>query len=283
MRYIKGLLCGLLLFAQFACNEYLDVIEREQRIVQVAGRITEFNDHTVSSRALKSEEESEIKTMSMFLFDNAGKCVDFQHVTSSSPLFVIDRTVLNAPVDDKNVSNATIYIMANVPLVHPSYEEEASYWLQKTENDLMARSLNVEGIDIPAGGFPMLGSVTANLELDGDAKDLLEIPLKHLYAKMVFNIKVNSTQQLDEFTPTFQMTGWEVHNVPTQVLLDNNEPNNDTSYQTEPIQKRNYTGNNPVSGSNVLSFSFYLPEHLLQSDSTITYLDRIKENEKYTK
>lgn len=280
MRYIKGLLCGLLLFAQFACNEYLDVIEREQRIVQVAGRITEFNDHTVSSRALKSEEESEIKTMSMFLFDNAGKCVDFQHVTSSSPLFVIDRTVLNAPVDDKNVSNATIYIMANVPLVHPSYEEEASYWLQKTENDLMARSLNVEGIDIPTGGFPMIGSVTANLELDGNVKDLLEIPLKHLYAKMVFNIKVNTTQQLDEFIPTFQMTGWEVHNVPTQVLLDNNEPNNDTSYHTEPIQKRNYTGNNPVSGSNVLSFSFYLPEHLLQSDSTITYPDRIKENEK---
>ena len=236
MRYLKGVLCIMLILVVSACEEDLETLYKGKKFIQVAGRVTEFNDHTVSSRALKSEEESEIKTMSMFLFDNAGVCVDFQYVTSSSPLFVIDRTILNDPANDKNVSAATIYIMANVPMLHTSYEDEFSDCLGKTMDELMDRNLTVEGIDIPTNGFPMIGSASANLELNGDAKDLLEIPLKHLYAKMVFNIKVKTTQSLTEFIPTFQMSGWEVHNVPNQVSFDDNVPTGQTTYRIELME-----------------------------------------------
>lgn len=279
-RYIKGMLCGLLVLVTFACKEEAEVIIQGKTLIQVVGRITEFNDHTVASRALKNEEESEIKTMSMFLFDNNGICVDFQHVTSSSPLFVIDRTILNDPSNDRDVSAATIYIMANIPLVHSTFELESAYWLGKEKNELLERSLSVSGIDVPTVGFPMIGSAVANLELDGDAKDLLEIPLKHLYAKMVVNIKVKTIQTLDDFISSFQMSGWEVHNVPKQVFFESNIPTESTLYQTEPFLMKNYTGNNPVSGANVLSFSFYVPEHLLQSDQDIVYPEGIGENEK---
>ena len=56
MRYLKGVLCIMLILVVSACEEDLETLYKGKKFIQVAGRVTEFNDHTVSSRALKSED-----------------------------------------------------------------------------------------------------------------------------------------------------------------------------------------------------------------------------------
>lgn len=288
MKNISKLLIGLSCMLNWACEQDYDLITawQDEYNMQIVGRVTAFNDYNVSTRALKNKAESEIKSMSLFIFDDFGKCVDFQYVEGSSPQFVIDRRDLNKVGDDKQVGNASVYILANVPMVKAGtditkIQEEKSYWLERDSTALVGRSMLVEGIDIPMNSFPMIGSIRGvNLEMDGERKNLLEIPLENLYAKIVFNIKINTTQSLNTHIASFQMSGWEVHDVPNYVSFGHKRPTADSTYIDEVFLRRNYTGNNPVSGSNIMSFSFYMPEHLLQSDRTINYPDNIEEHEK---
>ena len=225
MKNISQLLMGLFCMLNLACEQDYDLITAWQNEynLQIVGRVTAFNDYNVSTRALKNKAESEIKSMSLFIFDDFGKCVDFQYVEGSSPQFVIDRRDLNKVGDDKQVSNASVYILANVPMVKAGtditkIQEEKAYWLERDSTELVGRSMLVEGIDMPTNSFPMIGSTRGiNLELEGERNNLLEIPLENLYAKIVFNIKINTTQSLNTHIASFQMSGWEVHDVPQYV------------------------------------------------------------------
>ncbi len=238
--------------------------------VQVVGRITSFNEHTVSSRGLKDNNESKIKCMSLFVFDNADKCINYQHIESSNPMFVIERDELFK--ESQNINGSKLYILANI------HEVETQTWVGKTLTELMQYSYHTNTISIPEDGFPMIGHLEdVNLDPSDELEqDVLEIPLENLYAKIVFNVKVKTIQTPQEgVTPSFQLTSWEVHNVPSGLSLGAETDDGQTLFGNQAhataFHSTTVSGSNPVSGSNVLSFFFYMPEHKV--NPAIEYTD----------
>lgn len=270
---ISLLICTVVVLLMTACTAEDELVTTSKNTLQVVGRVTEFKEHTVTSRALKTNEEAKINNMSLFIFEEDGTCVSAQFVSSSRPVFVIDRSKLTS----FDVDNAQIYMLANVAEMETKKEDI------KVLDDLLNYTCRVSGIDaIPSGGFPMMGHMDdVNLtESNANLAAVLEIPLTNLYAKMVFNLQVNTTQSVVGFVPTFRLDSWEVHNVPQTIAFAESEETNVSSYFAEPISSSSYTGSNPVSGSNTLSFSFYLPEHKVNGNLWNGYPSGIEDNEK---
>lgn len=270
---ISLLICTVVVLLMTACTAEDELVTTSKNTLQVVGRVTEFKEHTVTSRALKTNEEAKINNMSLFIFEEDGTCVSAQFVSSSRPVFVIDRSKLTS----FDVDNAQIYMLANVAEMETMKDDI------ETLTDLQNFTCAVTGIAaVPSGGFPMMGHMDdVNLtESNANLAAVLEIPLTNLYAKMVFNLQVNTLQSVVGFVPTFRLDSWEVHNVPQIVAIAESEVTNVSSYYAEAISSSNYTGSNPVSGSNTLSFSFYLPEHKVNANSWDEYPSGIDDNEK---
>ena len=270
---ISLLICTVVVLLMTACTAEDELVTTSKNTLQVVGRVTEFKEHTVTSRALKTNEEAKINNMSLFIFEEDGTCVSAQFVSSSRPVFVIDRSKLTS----FDVDNAQIYMLANVAEMETKKEDI------KVLDDLLNDTCTVTGIAaVPSGGFPMMGHMDdVNLtESNANLAAVLEIPLTNLYAKMVFNLQVNTLQSVVGFVPTFRLDSWEVHNVPQTIAFAESEETNVSSYYAEAISSSNYTGSNPVSGSNTLSFSFYLLEHKVNANSWNGYPSGIEDNEK---
>ena len=239
--------------------------------LQVMGRVTNFNERQVTSRGLKTNEESKISNMSLFIFDNNEKCIDFQHVNSANPVFVVDRHSLSNNELGNPVDSCKLYIVANVfnGFTNETLIPDAKDVIGKDLTaDLLTASSPTVGVLIPEKGFPMIGHLDdVNLSENNEAlsSDILEIPLEALYAKIVFTIKVTPDQYSDDFTSSFNLSSWEVHNLPDSVSVGKLDSIGQTPFynkvDTLSYKSRIITGSNPVSGSNELSFSFYMPEH----------------------
>lgn len=250
--------------------------------VQFVGRVPGFADYDVTTRAAKTPEESAIKYMTLLIYDNADILISKQSIESSVPVFVVDRNTLNSSTSN-GINQADVYMITNVS------EAEINSWNVQTVSDLMAvkYEYDVASLNIPADGFPMMGSMK-NVNLNPgyvipDSK--IEIPLENLFAKIVFNIRLETVQ--DYFSPSFQMTNWEVHNLPKGLGLVGTQNDGQTSFYNDtfddPVSSRRFTGANPVSGSNTMSFSFYMPEHKVNpavQASAYSYPDGIADNEK---
>ena len=284
IRYIVSvLLIGCMFSCQTEEEEWGNM--KRKNTLQVMGRVTEFQDHYVSSRALKNKEEALIRNMSIFIFKSDGARAHYEWIEGSRPVFVIDRDDLNQESDAADFANATIYILANVP----QYADDD---LPANVEALKTNSCKVTGIDLVEEGFPMIGSLTVNLEPTSNLEDnVLEIPLENLYSKIVFNIKVDSDQKLEGFVPSFRLEEWEVHQVPQRVAFGTSEQ---TMFYHTAIQENGAdkvftsmvtTGNNPVLHKDgVLSFCFYMPEHkvnpAVSEETYFATIENIGEHEK---
>lgn len=255
--------------------------------VTVIGRMTRFDDHDVTSRGVKNEDEAKLTSMAMAIFKvNAagngldGGCVYYQYAADQAELlFTIERGSNYA----YNTRYA-MYVFCNMPGLD-------AFGVGSTLEKIMAAYYDVEDIDIPANGFPMIGSLgdtfstkfnkdgktfilsptvdgTDNTDLiapkvDGTTQTLLTIPMKAMYAKVNFTIEVRPDQTIEgNYSPQFTLEGYTVNDVPSKVDFDNTT-NSDTDVLTEgynlPI-----SGNTVASGANKINFTFYLPERLME-------------------
>lgn len=266
---IKYVVCTLVVICVVACTTDEQEWGSAKDMVQVVGRVTAFEDHSVTSRALKTNQESKINNMSLFIFEEGGNCVSQQYVNSSRPVFVIDRSKLTGALD-----KTKIYMLANVGEIGNVGNLDA----------LQAYTCEVgNSIDVvPENGFPMMGHMDdVNLtQGNTNLSAVLEIPLTCLYAKMVFNLQVNTFQSVVGYVPAFRLESWEVHNMPKTVALAESEFPNVEEYYEEAFVSNESTGSNPVSGSGTLSFSFYLPEHKVEANTWNDYPAGIDDDEK---
>ena len=261
-------------------------------LVQVIGRVTTYDECNVTSRGIKTSDESHISSMCLFIFDNAKQCINIQYLEGANPTFIIDRTLLDE-VTTNDLTACQLYIVANVTenviknTWGYAFDNNNKPTTTFSVDDFLSKSCATSSSQMLTKGFPMIGNLEQNLDPDENLSGaVLEIPLDNLYAKVVFNIQVNTHQTPDVgVTPQFQLSQWEIHNLPTGVCLggssaehSNQTPFYNTAHSTA-YTSRAVTGNNPVSGSNVLSFTFYMPEHLVNSE-TITYPTGIKDEEK---
>ena len=292
MRFIKHILTIITLSVITSCA--LDELElpsasqnEGSNVITVLGRVTRFTDQDVETRGVKHGDEGKITSMALAIFkvNNAGtgidgNCVYYQYSNSQSELFfTIDRSSSDYHFDIN--TRYAMYVFTNMP-------DMDSFGVGSTLEEMLDVSYSVQNVNVPANGFPMIGSLgdtfSTNFDRDGqtfvlspsdnngadlkaptvngESQNLLTIPMKAVYSKMNFSISVRPDQAIEgNYSSQFTLTGYTVNNVPATVDFDSTT-NSDTEV-TESFSGAEVTGNLSASGANSIEFSFYVPERYL--------------------
>ncbi len=297
------------MFLCLACSLKEDIFEPQTNdgVLQINAAVADFSELNV---ATKASAESDINELTMFVFTEDEVIVGGPvNIKGSNPTFLIstkddanndpyiwnpnasgDDQYIKITNGDDNLHKCDIYMVANSWHILEGMEIT-------TLDDL--KKVAIPGPDsvigIPEEGFPMIGKQAegtfdlANTKLQGSnsSTTLATITMKKLYAKVNFRFRLIADQVVS--TPTFTLTSWQVFNVPKQVALG--EPSTDTSddqsveYIDQPAASNiltvgDRTIEHTVSGTDVFEFAFYMPEHYLYADKTITYPDGMPDENK---
>lgn len=287
MRRLRNIFAILALLSTASCAvDNIDVPSSTtpaNDVVTVIGRMTRFDDKDVTTRGVKDQDEAKLTSMAMAIFKvNAagdgldGNCVYYQYAADQAELlFTIERGS-NYDYDTRYA----MYVFCNMPGM-------ADFGVGTSLEEMMASYYDVENIDIPTDGFPMMGSLgdtftttfdndgkvfilspRENGELttpkvDGVTQTLLTIPMKAMYAKVNFTIEVRPDQTIDgNYSPQFTLDGCTVNNVPSKVDFINST-NSESEVLADSFSPT-VTGNTVASGANRINFTFYLPERYLE-------------------
>ena len=264
--------------------------------LQVVGRITQYSDCDVATRSKKEGDEPKVTSMGLALFPiedgNIGNCLYYDFELGGSIVFIVDRH--DAVFTNYTDKQFAMYIFANMQDAEgfpKTPEDGKGKSLDYFTKCATAANANVE--DIPANGFPMVGSLGNTLTIegierdgktlilkptqtddnldglplvDGQPTDNLEIPLKSMYAKFSFTISVKPDQEIvGNKAPRFDLVNYEVHNIPATVD-SNSSTNDDTAViaSSGVVSMANY-----AQGATVATFDFYLPERYLTPSKSI--------------
>lgn len=287
MRRLRNIFAILALLSTASCAvDNIDVPSSTtpaNDVVTVIGRMTRFDDKDVTTRGVKDQNEAKLTSMAMAIFkvNEAGNgldgnCVYYQYAADQAELlFTIERGS-NYDYDTRYA----MYVFCNMPGM-------ADFGVGTSLEEMMAAFYNVENIDIPTDGFPMMGSLgdTFSTTFDKDnqvfvlsplengelttpkvnnvTQTLLTIPMKAMFAKVNFTIEVRPDQTIDgNYSPQFTLDGYTVNNVPSTVDFDSSS--NDDADVLTGSYSRPITGNTVASGANRINFTFYLPERYLE-------------------
>lgn len=306
MRYIKFLVASVALVVAAACvNSEVDdmpiIPSGSHGDLQIVGRITQYSDCDVATRSKKEGDEPKVTSMGLALFpiDDSGKignCLYYDFELGGSIVFIVDRH--NDIFDEYVDKEFAMFIFANMQGAEgfpTTSEDGVGKSLDYFTKCAAAASTTVK--DVPANGFPMMGSLgntlnIAGIESDGktlvlkpaqtDANvdglptingtptDNLEIPLKSMYAKFSFTISVKPDQEIvGNKAPRFDLVSYAVNNIPATV--DSNSSTNDDNAviaSSGAVAMGSY-----AQGATVATFDFYLPERYLKP--SITNIDDV--------
>ena len=306
MRYIKFLVASVALVVAAACvNSEVDdmpiIPSGSHGDLQIVGRITQYSDCDVATRSKKEGDEPKVTSMGLALFPiengTIGNCLYYDFKLGGSIVFIVDRKdpVFNSYVDKQfamyifaNMQDAKNLNTENFPTTS---EDGVGKSLDYFTKCAAAASTTVK--DVPANGFPMMGSLGNTLDIEGiesDGKTLilkpkqtdanvdglptingtptdnLEIPLKSMYAKFSFTIAVKPDQEIvGNKAPRFDLVSYEVCNIPATV--DSNSSTNDDNAviaSSGAVPMGNY-----AQGATTATFEFYLPERYLDPSKSI--------------
>ena len=268
--------------------------------VTICGRITSFGDHSVTTRAGKTNEESYSSSMAMAIFPidetnpanpTLGNCISYIHLQGSNVNFTIDRAQLREEYGDiYDDMPFALYLFANMPELPANMAGLEAKGLDSLKSFMQLAYQN-SGIRRPQKGFPMIGSLgdyitpgadgkrfvliptsgeDANLrillpQVDDEPSDYIPIPLKALYAKFSFIISLEPDQHIQNgATPTFTLENYTLKNVPKVVYADSVK-NRETSVLDGEITTSVGTS---VTEGGELKFDFYLPERFLTPNTS---------------
>lgn len=272
--HIYFVVIATILMLQFtSCSQDEICIQSSSPNIQVIGRIPNYNPYYVNTKADdngKTVEESAIKYMALLTFDTSGKLIDTQQLKGSAAIFVIDRDILIEKATNRDLTKSSMYLIANID------QSQAAGWNITTIDDLksLVYKTSLTSVGIPSTGIPMIGKIE-NLDLSPDATiagDKIQIELELLYAKIEFNLTLNATQ-IEPQTPSFYVRSCVAYNLPKGVRLVGNidDDTNQTEYFNDVIAEGiniPITGNRELTNMNSLAFTFYMPEHQVNSSKT---------------
>lgn len=298
MRYRHFIAAIIALFVATSC--YVDDMDHTVNSsagrdeITVVGRVARFEDREVDTRGTKNDAEANVTCMAVAIFpiENGaiGNCVFYDFREGNQLLFTINRQETKNGSYIYNINSPYVmYVFANLPTM----TEETCATM--TLAQMKAMAYTVEDVDVPTDGFPMIGSLGDTITPEGDGKtfilkpgadanptlptvngeetDLLNIPMKSLFAKVNFTIKVTPDQTVDiHLTPQFTLKSYSVHNVPASVdfamggkpRLNHSVTDDVTSVIgpfVDPMPLVN--GTNIARGTQTINFTFYLPERYL--------------------
>ena len=293
MRYARYIVALAALILAAACiNSDIDdtpiKVAGSKSQLQVVGRISQYSDCNVATRSKKENDEPKVTSMGLALFPiengQIGNCIYYDYQLGGSIVFIVDRH--DAVFKDYTDKQFAMYIFANMQDAEgfpTAAEDGKGKSLTYFKNCAVTVTSNIE--DVPANGFPMMGSlgdsISAN-DKDGGSlilkptsggtnpdglpvvndspTDNLEIPLKAMYAKFSFTITVTPDQEIvGNKTPRFDITSYRVHNLPSTV-----DTASDTNSDSAVIEMSDATEpGNYAQGAATATFDFYLPERYL--------------------
>ena len=270
--------------------------------IQITAAVIDFDNKVVGTKALGSEEndESLITEMTMFIFDSAGNAitapVTIRNYNTKPDAFMIEigtgiigtlnGQTLEYNKTNPNLDKCSIYILANAEHYKKTDalgNEVSVYSGISTLDELLKQTLPLEGFEMPriAGkkaGFPMIGTangITFNLQdASQNQNTVATIPLRKLYSKVTVNILVHADQVVSK--PEFELLKWSVKNSPKQVAFGSSttvtsyEDSGETKYATNQVIIHTDAIANP-DPSSVMSFTFYMPEHLVSAEKESSY------------
>lgn len=315
MRFAHILVTFATIIAATACSfsEIEDMNTRPEnasQYLQVVGRIAQYSDCDVATRSKKEGDEPKVTSMGLALFPivngTIGNCLYYDFQLGGSIVFIVDR---HDEVFGDYDTQFAMYIFANM--------QDAEGFPQTSEAGVgrsleyftkCAATANANVEDVPANGFPMMGSLgnTTNINgieadgitlilkptktdanvdglplVNGSPTDNLEIPLKSMYAKFTFTISVKPDQEiLGNKAPRFDLLSYEVKNIAATVDA-NSSTNEDNNVITSSgvVSMGSY-----AQGATTANFNFYLPERYLSPSKNINddgvLPDELKNNEK---
>lgn len=303
MRYIRFIAAFIAIFATTSCFvddiEQVEVPSEGRDDVTVVARVARFDDREVDTRGTKNDAEANVTCMAVAIFpivedangdDVIGDCVFYDFRKGSQLLFTINRQEMKNGAYIYNVGKPYVmYVFANLPTMT---EETCA---NKSLAEMKAMAYSVDGVKIPTDGFPMIGSLGDTITPEGDGKtfilkpgepanptlplvngnesDLLNVPMKAMFSKVNFTIKVTPDQTVDtHLTPQFELKGYTVNNVPASVdftmgggdRLNHKVVDNVTSV-IGPFENPMPLLNDIkiARGTQTINFTFYLPERFL--------------------
>lgn len=290
MRYIRFIAFILAIFATTSC--YVDDIKQTvapsngSDEITVIARVARFVDREVDTRGTKNDAEANVTCMAVAIFpiENGaiGDCVFYDFKIGNQLLFTINRQEMKNGAYIYNVDAPYVmYVFANLP----SMTEETCANMSLAQMKAMA--FEVEGVDIVADGFPMIGSLGDAITPEGDGKtfilkpgsatnptlplvngeesDLLNVPMKAMFSKINFSIKVTPDQTVEtHLTPRFTLNNYTVHNVPKHVdFTKGGDSDTDVIEQSFVNPLPLTSDSNIAKGAQSVNFTFYLPERYL--------------------
>ena len=270
--------------------------------ITVIGRVSRFADRDIATRGTKNEDEAKVTCMAIALFPvdtvagTIGPCAHYEFKEGNQLLFTITRTQQDENgYIFKTDHPYTMYVFANMPAM------TAERCANMTLDEMKAEAAEVKNVNVVPNGFPMLGSLgdykagggTCTPEGDGNKfilkpgsesnptlplvngkeTDLLNIPMKAMFAKVNFTIKVTPDQTVDIHpTPQFTLKSYTVNNVPASVDFAmggkprlNHSVTDDVTSVIGPFKDPMplVNGTNIARGTQTINFTFYLPERYL--------------------
>lgn len=300
MRYIRFIAAFIAIFATTSCFvddiEQVEVPSEGRDDVTVVARVARFDDREVDTRGTKNDAEAKVTCMAVAIFpidtenDAIGNCVFYNFREGSQLLFTINRQETKGGTYIYNVDKPYVmYVFANLP----SMTEETC--ANMTLAQMKAMAYSVDDVKIPTDGFPMIGSLGDTITPEGDGKtfilkpgepanptlplvngeesDLLNVPMKAMFAKVNFTIKVTPDQTVDtHLTPQFTLKSYTVNNVPASVDFAmgggdrlNHSVTDDVTSVIGPFKDPMplLNGTTIARGTQTINFTFYLPERFL--------------------
>ena len=303
MRYIRFIAAFIAIFATTSCFvddiEQVEVPSEGRDDVTVVARVARFDDREVDTRGTKNDAEANVTCMAVAIFpivddangnDTIGDCVFYDFRKGNQLLFTINRQEMKNGAYIYNVEKPYVmYVFANLPTM------TKEMCANKSLDQMKAMAYSVESVKIPTDGFPMIGSLGDTITPEGDGKtfilkpgepanptlplvngeksDLLNVPMKAMFAKVNFTIKVTPDQTVDtHLTPQFTLKSYSVNNVPASVDFAmgggerlSHDVKDDVASVIGPFKDPMplLNGTNIARGTQTINFTFYLPERYL--------------------
>lgn len=273
-----------------------DKVQVHCRVVQY-----EDCDVNTRSDKSATEANVSSMALALFPIENGalGNCAYYDYKEGSNIVFVIDRAKDFAGNQYVGKQYA-MYVFANMHNCtgFPTTEDDAK-GKPITTFVQSYQTVSADIADVPEGGFPMIGSLGDYVSKNGDElladgkyfilkpaasdankdglpevdhdgagagvgyvpTDNLEIPMKALYAKVSFTIKVVPDQDIaDNAAPRFDLISYQVNNIAATVDLDST-----TNSESDVLSTSNEYKPSGVyaQGATTATFTFYLPERYL--------------------
>ena len=221
IRYFKYIFIILATILSASCVKELELAPSmsDSELATLVPRVKSFTNQYIT-KAAYAGKETDIKTLSVLIFDNNGNLVDTQTGTTT---VTINKTMLKK----KEMSASTVVMFANISL-NNILDANGNSIASKT--DLHIDDIADYSCSLPEGsaiittlegfnGFPMMGiQENVNLTPTSNQQNAIQVDLKILYAKVNFEIGVSlgtENANIANNAQTFTLNGYSVHNAAT--------------------------------------------------------------------